>query len=344
MSEVTIPKVSIIVPVYNAGKYLNRCLDSLINQTYRNIEIVLVNDGSSDNSGEICDNYAQHDSRITVFHKENEGAGLTRNKGLELSRGEYIYFIDADDWLELTCIEKSVFALNKETPDILVFGYRKISPDNKTISTVLPLSESLEILDSNRTNIFTKLNLGTGHAVWNKIFRSNFLEENNLQFKKTKRVEDFIFLIEAYNCVSKISAVGEVLHNYQIIYNSKNKFSESIIEDHILNFNLLTDFVKRFSPTDAKDVNRYELKIFNLWFAIVIPINIYKNESISQSQKKHYVAGLFNNEDFNRFLKMLKPESGNKKDWLTFKIIQQKSSILLFLFAALIVKLRKIPH
>lgn len=94
-------KISVIVPIYNVEKYLPTCLNSIINQTYKNLEILLINDGSSDNSGEICENYAKMDNRIHVFHKRNEGVSSARNLGIDLSVGDFISFVDPDDFLDL---------------------------------------------------------------------------------------------------------------------------------------------------------------------------------------------------------------------------------------------------
>ena len=97
--------ISVIVPVYNVEKYLDRCIDSIVNQTYRNLEIILVDDGSPDNCPKMCDDWAKKDGRIKVIHKENGGLSSARNAGLDICIGEYIHFVDSDDWLELSCIE-----------------------------------------------------------------------------------------------------------------------------------------------------------------------------------------------------------------------------------------------
>ena len=99
------PIVSVIIPVYNVEQYLKRCIDSVIDQTYRNLEIILVDDGSNDGSGEICDNYAQNDSRIKVIHKSNGGLSDARNAGIDRSTGIYIMFVDSDDWINRECVE-----------------------------------------------------------------------------------------------------------------------------------------------------------------------------------------------------------------------------------------------
>lgn len=113
-------KVSIIVPVYNVEKYLKRCVDSIIEQSYKNLEIILVDDGSKDNSFSICKEYESKDSRVRIFHKENEGLGLTRNYGIEKSTGEYITFVDSDDYLTLDAVETMVEKAAVTNADVVV--------------------------------------------------------------------------------------------------------------------------------------------------------------------------------------------------------------------------------
>lgn len=117
------PAISIIVPVYNTALYLDRCLDSLLNQSYRNIEIILVDDGSTDDSGTICDKYALQDKRIVVIHKNNRGVSVARNTGLDVAKGEYILFVDSDDYLNTDCLEKLIYFVNVEQCDVVVFDY-----------------------------------------------------------------------------------------------------------------------------------------------------------------------------------------------------------------------------
>ncbi|MBO4897377.1 MAG: glycosyltransferase [Clostridia bacterium] len=117
------PKISIIIPVYNAGKYINECVDSIINQTFRDFELILVDDGSADNSGKICDDYAEKDSRIKVIHKENGGQAIARNKGLKIATGEYICFVDADDAVNPNMLEYLYEAAEKTKSKIVFCGY-----------------------------------------------------------------------------------------------------------------------------------------------------------------------------------------------------------------------------
>ena len=117
------PIISIVIPVYNVGQYLNACVDSLLSQPYDFFEVILVNDGSSDDSGKICDNYQRIDRRITVFHQSNQGVNLARKRGVDNSKGEYIWFVDSDDWVRDDCLKKIFEIINACSPDVICFGY-----------------------------------------------------------------------------------------------------------------------------------------------------------------------------------------------------------------------------
>ena len=120
------PKISVIVPVYNVEKYLRKCIESILNQTFREFELILVDDGSTDSSGKICDEYALKDSRIKVIHKENGGASSARNAGLDVAKGEYIGFVDSDDWIEMDMYGELYRLIKENNTDISVCGINNI--------------------------------------------------------------------------------------------------------------------------------------------------------------------------------------------------------------------------
>lgn len=121
------PIISIIVPVYNVEKYIDKCINSILHQTYTNIELLLIDDGSPDKSGIICDAYAQQDCRVQVFHEQNAGVSAARNIGINNAKGEFITFVDSDDWLELDCIERSLNIVNKNNLDLLQFSSKRVN-------------------------------------------------------------------------------------------------------------------------------------------------------------------------------------------------------------------------
>ena len=132
--EKSLQKVSIIVPVYNGAKKLPRCLDSILGQTYENIEVILINDGSQDDSEKICREFAKKDSRIRVISKENEGVSATRNRGIEEAAGTYIQFTDCDDYLEKDYIENMVHAMELQDADLVIAGYTRWKEKHCTVN------------------------------------------------------------------------------------------------------------------------------------------------------------------------------------------------------------------
>ncbi len=188
--------VSIIIPVYNAEKYIAAMTESAINQTYKNTEIILVDDGSTDASGKICDELAAGDSRISVIHKENGGLSSARNAGIEIARGEYIYFADADDILDLSLIEDNLALACSSGADIVIFGYiRRIYRKNGSFyeSVVLPRFSGFFPPEK------VKANLGEicyHHvSVSIKLFSRSFIEKNNVRFENISINEDDMFVI-----------------------------------------------------------------------------------------------------------------------------------------------------
>ena len=185
------PKISIIVPVYNVEQYLPQCIESIINQTYQNLQIILVDDGSPDNSGRICDEYAEKDLRIKVIHKENGGVGSARNEGINYALGEYIYFVDADDYLESELIDICMNTIIKQYPDMLIFGFNKVDKNGLNKKPVIPPAYSINDLSTEKDALADIFCSGTGLAVWDKLIKTKLIKDNNILFDNKKRGEDF---------------------------------------------------------------------------------------------------------------------------------------------------------
>lgn len=203
--------ISIIVPVYNVEKYLEKCLDSITNQTYKNLEIIVVDDGSTDKSGIICDKYAQKDNRIKVIHKINGGLSDARNAGLDICTGDYIGFVDSDDYIESDMYEYLLENLRESKSDVSMCSYCIVDDnDNKNFCFShhknIVFNNKIEILNNQLENAF-KANI----AVWNKLFVSNIF--NNLRFSVGKCSEDsFLLLNWVERCERAI--VGEKIKYY----------------------------------------------------------------------------------------------------------------------------------
>lgn len=212
------PLVSIIVPVYNVEKYLAECLDSIINQTYSNLEIILVDDGSPDKCGEICDKYAVSDSRIKVIHKKNGGVSSARNVGIEISTGEWIYFMDSDDTIEKDLISEVLITVLTDGTDMCFFDYDNIY-DKKIINqTTLNSNESV-FRNINNIKTLTVYFSKLGY-IWNFIVKSKLIK-NKFNFDETLFFcEDEIFKFRLYNNISSFSYLHKVFYHYRILSDS----------------------------------------------------------------------------------------------------------------------------
>lgn len=211
--------VSIVIPVYNSAVYLEDSISDLINQTYKNIEIILVDDCSTDDSAKIIQNWAQKDNRVKLIrHSKQQYAGIARNTGMKSAKGEYIIFLDSDDRFETYLIEKSLNKIKSTQADFVVFKYKRV--DVKTNITSTRNGCDTNILNENKTirltdypeSVFT----GTALAPWNKLYRRSFIDKYNLKFQGTRSGNDVLFTCTANYCAKSIAYLPEALLTYRI--------------------------------------------------------------------------------------------------------------------------------
>lgn len=211
-------KISVIVPVYNVEKYLGRCIDSLIRQSYSNIEILLVDDGSKDESLSICKEYEAKDSRIHVFHKENEGLGLTRNYGIKQATGEYITFVDSDDYLTLDAIDSMVKKAVETDADVVIAShyYKNKKQEIELSERLYCGTEIKEILmvhmmgnNGNQLDALT-------YTAWGKLYKKELFTKNRLLFPSERKLiwEDLAFSVEAYPLCEKVYILHKPVYYY----------------------------------------------------------------------------------------------------------------------------------
>lgn len=211
--------VSIIVPVYNTQKYLDRCLESLTNQSYQTIEIILVDDGSTDRSPEICNTWAKKDNRVVVVHKQNAGAGMARNTGLEHASGQYVLFVDSDDYVDRNTIMKCVCDAQKYSVDIVAFGRNEVYTDGritpKTMSTDRLYYEGETIIVDILPGLFT-YSKGIGTSVWGKLYNLELIRNSGIRFRSEREYlsEDACFNLELFSFVSSLKILPEHLYYY----------------------------------------------------------------------------------------------------------------------------------
>ena len=201
------PKVSVIVPVYKVEKYLPECIESILAQTFTDFELILVDDGSPDNSGKICDDYAARDSRIRVFHKENGGVSSARNLGLDNARGEWIAFVDSDDWIDTNMLQKMIAVAMLGT-DLVISGYHTVKKTKRYTR------EGLSVLSGNSTRFFASLFVnGFINSPCFKLFRNKVISSKRIRFYDNIGIgEDTIFVTCYFKHIRRIVALKDALY------------------------------------------------------------------------------------------------------------------------------------
>lgn len=226
--------ISIIVPIYNAEKYLHKCIKSLLNQTKKELEFILINDGSTDNSEQIIKKYK--DKRIKYFKNKNQGIGKTRNFGIDKATGKYIMFLDSDDYLREDACKILYDKAEEEKLDLVICNFYRVEEAN--------LEEKITIPEFKNTTLKEKkdLLLNVNLAPWNKLYKSELIKKNNIKFVENLKYEDAPFVIEAMDKAKSIGQVTEYL-NYYIIH----KNSETTIRDEkIFDIIEITDKIRKY--------------------------------------------------------------------------------------------------
>jgi glycosyltransferase involved in cell wall biosynthesis len=222
--------ISVIVPVYKVEKYLDRCVSSIVNQTYKNLEIILVDDGSPDNCPQKCDEWAEKDSRIKVIHKENGGLSSARNAALDIARGDYIGFVDSDDYIALDMYEKLVGILSVCEVEIVTFGCHKVDENGNIISSTEKIIEC-DLTSENALKELLKTNIN--NYMWNKIFKSVIFKE--IRFPENRVWEDMAICYKLFLLSEKIYCYPQELYFYYINTNSITKnMNEKTLRDIFL--------------------------------------------------------------------------------------------------------------
>ena len=198
-------KVSIIIPIYNAENTIEKCISSILKQTYKDYELLLIDDGSTDNSLKVIKKYSKY-KNIRILNQENHGVAYTRNRGIKEATGDYIMFIDNDDFIDSDYIEKHITTISKENSDIVISGYRRINVENKVLH-----EEKLRDTYWSRFIIM---------APWAKVYRRNFLLKNNIEFLSYGIGEDVYFNLIIYSFKPKITILNYIVYNW--FFNTKS--------------------------------------------------------------------------------------------------------------------------
>jgi glycosyltransferase involved in cell wall biosynthesis len=311
MSESNNPLISIIVPVYNISKYLERCINSIIAQSYENLEIILVDDGSTDNSGEICDVYKAKDNRIKVIHKTNNGLSSARNTGLSVIKGEYVGFVDGDDFIDKYMYEILVKAISDNEADIVQTGYHH-NYENGNIADTREFKEATyNNSDDMFKAFFEEENIHVG--VWIKLYKSEIFK--NVRFLDIHASEDYAILPDILNECKKFVVIAGAFYNY--VHNpksiTKDKVSLNIIKSRLVAPLYVMQCVEKINKNFISYAYRYACKS-----SIKGYNKIKETDKIDRKTKKEYVNKLI--DQYKNYFKLYRKEASFKQHSLYKKV------------------------
>lgn len=268
-------KISIIIPVFNVENYIERCLNSLINQTLKEIEIICINDGSTDNSLNILHKYQKKDCRITIINHKNRGIGYVRNEGVKIAKGEFLGFVDPDDWVDLNYFEKLYTTALQHNADIAVSGFIRLN--KKKSHTLLKFKQEIETMDINEKILLC--DVPDQNYLWNKIYKLKTFKEQNIIFPSLTAYEDIPATIEILYKLQKLVTVPNISYYYW-----KRNGSLVTQKDKKQEYKRAENMVKIFCNKHKinLDKNRTEIKKFKIF-----GITIFK--TITKQNKKEFI-------------------------------------------------------
>ncbi len=317
--------LSIIIPVYNAEKYLRKCVDSILSQSFEDYELILVDDGSTDKSGEICDEYAVKDKRVKTLHVGNGGPSKARNYALNLANGEYVEFIDSDDCLIENSLQE-MYEISKEQKESVIIANSVVVDENNKVLQPLYLKNNGTKNVSGLLSSITPLNKAILlHYLWNKWYRRQIIEDNNIRFDEKLRLgEDFIFNCKVFGEINTIAINKNNLYYY---YKRNNESLSSKFNFDELNRRRVMDtaFINLFKEKEIFDINQDHIEEMIGAIALSSIRAVESKNSPRRRQQLQYVKGFLNSEYHSYLLCHL--YSKNKKsiaDDLELKLLKHK--------------------
>ena len=268
--------ISVIVPVYNVEKYLEECVESVLAQTYTDIEIILVDDGATDSSGQICDRYAEKDERVRVIHQENQGLSGARNTGLANAKGEYVYFLDSDDWILPEALGELYKRAGKEKADVVFFEALSFEDEKPEDVTEKGYSYEKDYKTGSGLTVLNELQKNKEYhsAVPLLFIKKSFLEENKMKFEEGILYEDMIFTYELFCKAERVAQLKEHLYMRRYRSNSimtSRKTKKNFISAHTV-YERVKDISNRLEIAEEEFAKKYIIRcafnVFNYYKAL----------------------------------------------------------------------------
>lgn len=289
--------VSVIVPIYNVAPFIERGMSYIFAQSYPNIEVILVDDGSTDESPSICDKYSSQYPNVTVVHKENGGAGSARNAGLEQAKGEFIYFFDIDDEAYPNLIAENVRVMNAIGSEMIIFGFDVTDTYYSTVNDHIVLPERIVNSSDELKKAFLDIILPTKHGngfPWNKFYRKSFLDRYGLRYENQRIQQDEVFNLKCYQKAQKVYFSPNVYYHYYI-YHSSNTGSRYIPDRFEIILSVRNHFeeIRRFWDIQSVEFDNYLNKRFFVGLDNCIRFNLlHKSCPLSLKEKEVYFSDI----------------------------------------------------
>lgn len=251
------PEISVIVPIYKAEKYLEQCVESVLAQTYTDFELILVDDGSPDSCPRICDAYGEKDKRVQVIHQSNAGVTSARNAGISSAEGQYIFFLDSDDWIPDDYFEKMLGACEANNADLCIGGYIAFYENETTADIVSDFETAVYSSAAEFAMMFHEYFATIFNFTWGKLFKTKIIRENGIYFPQGMLIaEDVIFNMDYYRKCKRISVLNEPRVYYRQVSGSlSHKYSDKTFEWYHISYTAVHEFLKEthaFSPENRK--------------------------------------------------------------------------------------------
>ncbi|MGM0874214.1 MAG: glycosyltransferase family 2 protein [Bacillota bacterium] len=327
------PIISIIIPVYKVERYLQNCIDSILNQSFQSFELILINDGSPDNCGAICDAYAKEDNRIKVIHKKNEGVSIARNTGINISKGKYIMFSDADDYVEYNWCEEMYNTIVNYKCSLVISGfYIQNKRQNKSITITRSMSDVKKYCKLTKKDFFNLYEKHLLNSPCNKIYISKIIKDNNIRFDENLSLgEDLLFNLDYFKKINnKILMINLPLYNY-ILRNSEsldNKYYENLFEIYKKLYGELNNCMYLFSSYTKNNISKFN-NSFLIMLNHVLNNTFNKDSKLSLLEKIKYNNMILKSDEFKRCLEYANFDGFNRK-YITF--LKLENYFLIYIF------------
>ncbi len=311
------PLISLIIPCYKIEKYIDKCLETVTNQTYDNLDIMLIDDGSPDSTPELCDKWAEKDSRIRVFHKENEGVSVARNLGLAQAMGDYICCVDGDDWIDTDMLENAVKAALESKADVVMWSYVRETGERSMPKNIYPSDMTFEGKDVQRLlqrrmigvageELAHPENADSLSPIWAKLYRTDLIRNNGISFIDIRNIsthEDGLFNFDVFAVAKKVIYINKYWYHYRKVTETSltRAYRPSLFEKYNNLFKVMEEKIHSGVPDSSFEEAYYNRICLSM---IVHGLNIWRSDMSFGEKKEKFKEILYSEHYIQAFDKL----------------------------------------